>query len=76
MFVLFSHAKARQNPKSKGGKKRRLYFLSLESEQAKRKLLKVSLSNTFNNFLGLDLSAKCCNRGSSQQRNSNDSRFK
>jgi hypothetical protein len=76
MFVLFSHAKARQNPKSKGGALCRLYFLGLESEQTKRKLLKVSLSGTFNNFLGLGLSAKCCNRGSSQQRNSNDSRFK
>jgi hypothetical protein len=76
MFVLFSHAKARQNPKSKGGTKRRLYFLGLEDERTKINFLKVLQSNTFKKFIGLGLSAKCCNRGSSQQRNSNDSRFK
>ncbi len=67
MFVLFSHAKARQNPKSKGGTSRRLYFLGLENERTKRNFVKVLQSNTFAKFLGLDLSAKCCNRGSSQQ---------
>ncbi|GBO55937.1 hypothetical protein APA_4143 [Pseudanabaena sp. lw0831] len=41
MFVLFSHAKGRQNPKSKSGAKRRFYFLGLESERTKRNFLKV-----------------------------------
>jgi hypothetical protein len=53
MFVLFSHAKGRQNPKSKGSAKRCLYFLGLENGRTKRKFLKVLQSNTFKNFLGL-----------------------
>jgi hypothetical protein len=52
MFVLFSHAKARQKPKSKGGASRRLYFLVFESEITKRNFLKMLQSNAFKKFLG------------------------